>query len=83
MVNIFIASNLSLTIYDGSGLQGKKNPGTDVRAVRKFMKEVSRANPMKVDRYCVVHNSIQVVALQFYLPPSVGNTIKARCITFE
>jgi hypothetical protein len=43
----------------GSGLQGKKNPGTDITAVRKFLKEVSKANPIKVDRYCVVYKIIQ------------------------
>ena len=45
----------------GSGLQGKKNPGTDVRSVQKFLKEVTRATPIKVDRYCVVYNSTQVL----------------------
>ncbi|KAG0628643.1 hypothetical protein M758_1G042400 [Ceratodon purpureus] len=32
---------------------GKKNPGTDVRSVRKFLKEVSKANPIKVDSWHV------------------------------
>jgi len=32
---------------------GKKNPGTDIKAVRKFLKEVSKANPIKVDSWHV------------------------------
>lgn len=30
--------------------QGKKNPGTDVNSVQKFMKEVLNATPLRVDR---------------------------------
>lgn len=32
---------------------GKKNPGTDVKAVKKFLREVVRANPLHVDSWHV------------------------------
>lgn len=32
---------------------GKRNPGTDQRAVKKFLREVTRANPLRVDSWHV------------------------------
>jgi hypothetical protein len=47
----FLHSQIFTSRNIGYLLQGKKNPGTDVESVKKFLCLVYNAKPMNIDRY--------------------------------
>ncbi|MCO5552977.1 hypothetical protein L7F22_006497 [Adiantum nelumboides] len=51
---------------------GKKNPGTDLESVKKFLFQVYTAKPMNIDRYAglvdLVHRKLSVTRALRYLP---------------